>query len=67
LKMSEAEIINHAGLDSAVFLRIYTLGYFFHKLSIFFSFFHEPCQSAMALFWSICRMLSICLTMKTSR
>jgi hypothetical protein len=30
LKMSEAEIINHAGLDSAVFLRIYTLGYFFH-------------------------------------
>uniref|UniRef100_A0A6M2E7H1 CSC1/OSCA1-like 7TM region domain-containing protein n=1 Tax=Populus davidiana TaxID=266767 RepID=A0A6M2E7H1_9ROSI len=26
LKMSEAEIINHAGLDSAVFLRIYTLG-----------------------------------------
>ncbi|XP_057977585.1 CSC1-like protein At1g32090 [Malania oleifera] len=26
LRMSEAEIINHAGLDSAVFLRIYTLG-----------------------------------------
>ncbi|GMJ00222.1 hypothetical protein like AT1G32090 [Hibiscus trionum] len=26
LKMSEAELINHAGLDSAVFLRIYTLG-----------------------------------------
>ncbi|GMQ04084.1 hypothetical protein CsSME_00049625 [Camellia sinensis var. sinensis] len=26
LKMSESEIINHAGLDSAVFLRIYTLG-----------------------------------------
>ncbi|KAH6803411.1 early-responsive to dehydration stress protein [Perilla frutescens var. frutescens] len=26
LKMSEAEIINHAGLDSAVFLRIYRLG-----------------------------------------
>ncbi|XP_061952803.1 CSC1-like protein At1g32090 [Populus nigra] len=26
LKMTEAEIINHAGLDSAVFLRIYTLG-----------------------------------------
>ncbi|OMO87830.1 hypothetical protein CCACVL1_08742 [Corchorus capsularis] len=26
LKMSETEIINHAGLDSAVFLRIYTLG-----------------------------------------
>jgi hypothetical protein len=32
LKMTEAEIINHAGLDSAVFLRIYTLGHssFFH-------------------------------------
>ena len=32
LKMTEAEIIDHAGLDSAVFLRIYTLGYssFFH-------------------------------------
>ncbi|KAJ4829437.1 hypothetical protein Tsubulata_006632 [Turnera subulata] len=26
LKMSESDIINHAGLDSAVFLRIYTLG-----------------------------------------
>ncbi|KAK3037655.1 hypothetical protein RJ639_030432 [Escallonia herrerae] len=26
MKMSEAEIINHAGLDSAVFLRIYILG-----------------------------------------
>lgn len=26
LKMSETEIINHAGLDSAVFLRIYLLG-----------------------------------------
>lgn len=27
MKMSEDEIINHAGLDSAVFLRIYILGY----------------------------------------
>lgn len=27
LRMTETEIINHAGLDSAVFLRIYTLGY----------------------------------------
>ena len=27
MRMSETEIINHAGLDSAVFLRIYTLGY----------------------------------------
>ncbi|KAJ4728550.1 calcium permeable stress-gated cation channel 1 [Melia azedarach] len=26
MKMSETEIINHAGLDSAIFLRIYTLG-----------------------------------------
>lgn len=26
--MSESDIINHAGLDSAVFLRIYKLGYF---------------------------------------
>ncbi|CAL5359464.1 unnamed protein product [Camellia sinensis] len=26
LRMSESKIINHAGLDSAVFLRIYTLG-----------------------------------------
>ncbi|KAJ7942584.1 calcium permeable stress-gated cation channel 1-like [Quillaja saponaria] len=26
MKMSETEIINHAGLDSAVFLRIYILG-----------------------------------------
>ncbi|KAH1106618.1 hypothetical protein J1N35_010386 [Gossypium stocksii] len=27
LKMSESELINHAGLDSAVFLRIYSLGF----------------------------------------
>lgn len=27
MQMSEAQIIEHAGLDSAVFLRIYTLGY----------------------------------------
>lgn len=27
MKMSESKIIEHAGLDSAVFLRIYTLGY----------------------------------------
>lgn len=27
LKMSESEIIAHAGLDSAIFLRIYILGY----------------------------------------
>lgn len=27
LKMSETEIITHAGFDSAVFLRIYTLGF----------------------------------------
>ncbi|KAF2308832.1 hypothetical protein GH714_021493 [Hevea brasiliensis] len=26
MKMSQTEIVNHAGLDSAVFLRIYTLG-----------------------------------------
>lgn len=35
LKMTESEIINHAGLDSAVFLRIYTLGY---SLSLSLSF-----------------------------
>ncbi|KAG8486518.1 hypothetical protein CXB51_019994 [Gossypium anomalum] len=27
LKMSESELINHAGLDSAIFLRIYSLGF----------------------------------------
>ncbi|KAL5178607.1 CSC1-like protein [Glycine soja] len=30
LRMSESEIISHAGLDSAAFLRIYTLGFFVH-------------------------------------
>ncbi|PPS18157.1 hypothetical protein GOBAR_AA02414 [Gossypium barbadense] len=30
LKMSESELINHAGLDSAIFLRIYSLGFFVH-------------------------------------
>lgn len=29
LRMSESQIIDHAGLDSAVFLRIYLLGYSF--------------------------------------
>jgi len=28
MRMKESEIIEHAGLDSAVFLRIYILGYF---------------------------------------
>lgn len=42
LRMSESEIISHAGLDSAAFLRIYTLGYLSlllhpsHQLSLFF-------------------------------
>ena len=27
LRMTEAELVAHAGLDSAVYLRIYTLGY----------------------------------------
>ncbi|KAK8998575.1 hypothetical protein V6N11_083962 [Hibiscus sabdariffa] len=30
LKMRERELIEHAGLDSAVFLRIYSLGFFVH-------------------------------------
>lgn len=39
LKMSEADIINHAGLDSAVFLRIYILGYFQIVFIFLISFF----------------------------
>lgn len=38
LQMSESEIISHAGLDSAVFLRIYTLGYG-KNLNLLFFFF----------------------------
>lgn len=37
MRMTETEIINHAGLDSAVFLRIYTLGYSLFSL-LFFAF-----------------------------
>ncbi|CAN0843009.1 CSC1-like protein At1g32090 [Linum grandiflorum] len=37
LKMSEAEIITHAGLDSAAFLRIYILGFFVH-IALMYSF-----------------------------
>lgn len=44
LRMTEAEIITHAGLDSAVFLRIYTLGYF--QNLIFFHF----CSWTLVLF-----------------
>jgi calcium permeable stress-gated cation channel len=32
LKMPEPELIDHAGLDSAVYLRIYLLGYNYHFL-----------------------------------
>ena len=40
LQMSESQLIQHAGLDSVAFLRIYLLGYFFQLLfSFFFSFF----------------------------
>lgn len=40
MKMSETEVINHAGLDSAVFLRIYTLGYLqFSNFSPFWLYF----------------------------
>jgi calcium permeable stress-gated cation channel len=36
LKMPEPELIGHAGLDSAVFLRIYLIGYiFFHNYVVF--------------------------------
>ncbi|QCD90859.1 Calcium permeable stress-gated cation channel 1 [Vigna unguiculata] len=39
LRMSESEIISHAGLDSAAFLRIYTLGLNWHAvLGIVISF-----------------------------
>ena len=36
LKMPELELIDHAGLDSAVYLRIYLLGYanIIHKISL---------------------------------
>ena len=37
MRMTETEIINHAGLDSAVFLRIYTLGYSLFSF-LFFAF-----------------------------
>lgn len=46
LRMSEAEIIQHAGLDSAVFLRIYTLGYPFSSLPKF-------CCSGQIELWGI--------------
>lgn len=36
MRRSEAEIISHAGVDSAVFLRIYTLGYSLVSILLFF-------------------------------
>lgn len=36
LQMPEPELIDHAGLDSAVYLRIYLLGYVFSGCSKFF-------------------------------
>lgn len=40
LKMPEAELIDHAGLDSAVYLRIYLLGYGFPYSKMNFIFYH---------------------------
>ncbi|CAL9755913.1 unnamed protein product [Musa acuminata subsp. burmannicoides] len=37
LKMPELELIDHAGLDSAVFLRIYLIGYSIYVLEVFSS------------------------------
>lgn len=42
LNMPEPELIDHAGLDSAVYLRIYLLGYEFTNIVLLFS----PCLSA---------------------
>ena len=47
LRMSESEIISHAGLDSAVFLRIYILGY--SSLLLHSSYLLSPCCSLVSL------------------
>ncbi|KHG01781.1 putative membrane C2G11.09 [Gossypium arboreum] len=55
LKMSESELINHAGLDSAIFLRIYSLGYSF----LFFSCVYLLVASGLEYLFTIwiCYML----------
>ncbi|KAL3363776.1 hypothetical protein AABB24_012819 [Solanum stoloniferum] len=40
LQMPEPELIEHAGLDSAVYLRIYLIGYFHWALSLSLLVFH---------------------------
>lgn len=57
LKMTEAEIINHAGLDSAVFLRIYTLGY-----SLSLSLFSCICYNSILIAFSLFGCLLFLLT-----
>ena len=52
LKMPEPELIEHAGLDSAVYLRIYLTGYasmnlIMSSMLLFFQFFVICCLSSM--------------------
>lgn len=56
MKMSETEIINHAGLDSAIFLRIYTLGYSQFPFNYYFSYCFSVFWFSVGdfLVWSFC-------------
>ena len=47
LRMSQTELIHHAGLDSAVYLRIYTLGYAIHILISNLHLFHCLCTALL--------------------
>ena len=48
LQMPEPELIDHAGLDSAVYLRIYLIGYYF--LFLFIDQFNWQC--GIVCFWN---------------
>lgn len=60
LKMPELELVEHAGLDSAVYLRIYLLGYaipffFFFSLKLF-AYYHIICVVGSS-YVTICHLL----------
>ncbi|RWW34580.1 hypothetical protein BHE74_00037500 [Ensete ventricosum] len=62
LKMPELELIDHAGLDSAVFLRIYLIGYSIYVLEVSSSItFHLAC-SYKVYYHTISKYRSLCVT-----
>jgi calcium permeable stress-gated cation channel len=65
LKMPEKELIEHAGLDSAVFLRIYLIGYiFFYNCVVFLLLFHSTSLSLHKCHFPSISIIVFCVCMQ---